>query len=320
MLKTFYTSLLSLLSIAAFSQQYEIEEIAYTNDPLVEDYFANQDEVIQWKGLMRSEYEQQTKSMTFSFMPEEDTLFVAATMGSREMEMAFPESAPNVYEYTSRRKFWRIFMDDENPPRMVQGRYKSLKEGSSGADLEALKDKYGDKAEVFVTTLMLKEMDAEAQAINVTKAYEVVGVKLMVNEDVMDFAEENRTHFMGYNKANEERLRKTYMNNQFQVTIEGKRARIKSINDENSSFSFSSTLEQPKKDVYRIRQYNSFWDFYVEEGAEEEFKAEQLNYVTFIQLKESDKEAEDYQKLKKKYGEFLPYNTIVQELKEIETE
>jgi len=311
--------LLMLLTLAPVTnaQTYEVSGIEYTNDPLVDKYFADMKSAVQWQGLMRSEYEQQTKPQVYQLQKSEDSVIATVEYRGREISLTFEEVAPGQYQYATEKKFMKIIYEN-NHPTLIQGRYKSIpKSELSREAYEALTEKFGDKLEVFVTTLTLKKIDKDSplHKLEVKKAFKVTGVELMVNEDVMEFGEAHRDMFMGYRKSSEPMIKKTYMGRQFQVEIDRKKVRVKSINDRNSSFSFSSSLETPEENVYRVQQYKTLWDFYVDDP--ESFEVTKLKYISFIELKEEDKNAPEYEKLKGKYGERLPYNIIVQEVEEI---
>lgn len=304
------------------AQTYEITSIAYTNDPLVAEYYQDKQTMIQWKGLMRDEFERQIKPMVMKLQIKDDTLFMEPLRQKRSKTVALTAVAPGLYEKTKKRSFFRVDLRQENP-LLIQGRYIPLeKESDAGEQYLKLREKYGNKVEAFVTSSALSEIDpAELEnALNIKKAYLVTDVDLIVNEDVLAFGQRYREHFMGYPQSSEKMIENTYLGSQFKVAIDHKKVKVSSHNAESSSFSFSSSLEQPEEGLYRAKAMKSIWDFYTDPASAENFDLQKLEYITYLPLTEEDKNKPEYAALKEKYGEKLPYNIIVQKVKEVPLE
>ena len=302
------------------AQTYEVAEIVLNNDPLVEEYFQTQGKMVQWKGLAKNQYEEQIKSMLFSFEQTEDTLYIKPANEDRSRPFKLVKTKKDLYQLSRRRDFWRVDFSKKNPV-LVTGRYVPLAapEGVDSDDYQKLKDKYGEKVEAFTAFAELREMDADrlANLMDVEKAFKVIDVSLVIHPDVIAFGKENREFFVPYTESSQSMVEETYLDQEFQVDIYYKKISIGSQNSDNSSFSFSSSLQPLDDGVYRASVGNSHWDFYVDTNSEEPFDLQKVKYFEYLELAEDDKSAKNYEELKEKYGNKLPYNVVEQVVEEV---
>ncbi|MDX1628257.1 MAG: hypothetical protein R3345_06125 [Fulvivirga sp.] len=318
-MRLYLLSILFLFTSVSVYSQYKIAKIAYTNDPMVEAYYQDKEKKIQWTGMMRSMYETEMKKKPFHLELKNDTLLVYHVDESPRRARKLAKIGPDLYQSSDRRSFMRFDMSGD-APIMINGQYTRLKQPEEVTkEFKKLAAKYGDKVETHVTTVHFKKMDAEelASALKIKKAFKVTGVELLVNEDVMDFAEKYREHFMGFEKSSEESIINSYLNKQFLLKINYNSAKISSYQMSNGRYSYSGTVEETDDNVYRVKLMKSFWDFHTSGNKDDVFDVEKLEYITYITLKEEDKDKPEYEALKAKYGDHLPYNTIVQKVEEI---
>jgi len=322
MMRFFYFVLSLTIVISTHAQTYEVTKVEFIDDPDLANYFEGKG-MIQWKGIMRDEFEQQTKSQLFKIQPKQDTLLVTPAASKSGRVRKIPKVRDGQYELTNSRMFMRFEFTGKDTV-MIQGRYKSLGEPEDQQTevYQNLKKKYGEKAETFVTKSYLKRVNQEAldNALDIEKAFRVTDVEFSVNEDVMAFGKAQRPHFMGISKNYEDQVRDNYMGRQFKVKINHNTINISSYKMENSSFSYSSNIDQREDGLYRAKVMKTFWDFHTNAHSQEEFDLEKLEYIQFIELRDEDKDAPQYQKLKAKYGDKLPYNIIVQQVEAIPIE
>lgn len=314
-------TLFFLAATLSQAQYYEVTEVSFKNDELLEKYFKeNLQKRVQWQGVWRMQMEQELKSYVIKLEKQDDELLVWLEMGDRKREpMTFVRLGQSaIFETQTPDSFLRIKLDEENPV-MITGEYMALEAPESGEtdDYKKLKKKYGENIEAFVIQSTLAEKDLNEEILSVEKAYKVTDVELLLNEDVVSFGEKYRDHFSSYTQDNLSTVKRAYLNKEFKTNIQGKKINISSINSGVSLFG-SSSIEPIKDDVYRAQVLKSFWDFHLKDT--EGFVLEKLEYSEFLVITKEDKNLPEYEKLKAKYGEKLPYQTIVQFVEEVPLE
>ncbi|WP_163379109.1 hypothetical protein [Cyclobacterium sp. SYSU L10401] len=301
------------------AQYYEVREVVFENDEVVDEFFEkNHQKAVQWNGMRKTQMEQQMKSPVYKIERQGEELAVWQVQGEKERgPMVFKQmDDPDVFELKRESSFTRFDLR-KDAPIMISGRFVPLEKPEAGAteNYGILKDRYGDKVEAFVVSVALSEQDPDAEILNATKAYKVTEVDLVIHEDVVAFGKKHSKHFSAYSESNLSTVEKAYLNKEYKIEMEGRSITISSQNSENSKFSSSSSIEPLTADVYRAEVMKSFWDFHLEDT--DEFDVKKLEYSEFLVPKEEDKNTAEYQELKAKYGEKMPYQTIVQYVKEV---
>ncbi len=97
---------------------------------------------------------------------------------------------------------------------MISGRFVPLEKPESGAteNYGILKERYGDKVEAFVVSVVLSEQDPDAEIRKVTKAYKVADVDLVIHEDVVTFGKKHSKPFSAYTNSSLSTVKKAYFN------------------------------------------------------------------------------------------------------------
>jgi len=314
-------TLLFLAATLSHAQYYEVTKVSFKNDELVEKYFKeNLQKSVQWQGMGRMQMEQEMKSYVIKLEKQDDELLVWQVVGDKDRgPKTFEQLGQSaIFETQTLDGFIRYELEEENPV-MISGKYMALDLPESGEtdDYKKLKKKYGENIETFVIQSTLAEKDLNEEILSVEKAYKVTDVELLLNEDVVKFGDKHRDHFSSYTQGNLSTVKRAYLNKEFKINIQGKKINISSINSGVSLFG-SSSIEPIKDDVYRVQVLKSFWDFHLKDT--EGFNLEKLEYSEFLILTKEDKNLPEYEKLKAKYGEKLPYQTIVQFVEEVPLE
>ena len=301
---------------ASFAQLYEVKSVEFPADPDIAAYFEDEKSV-KYTEEMKSQAEPVFKSAIYKIEKKsEDTLILYSKTPYRDSKSFLLRSSPNVYEEYSNNSFTRAILGNE--PKLIFGRLKPLGDPIEGKEKEysKLEKKYGDKIEVLVLTSNLIEVDPD-YAIDTKKQFMVKDVTLKINEDVVEFAKKyNKPMPTGFKKSSENVVKEMYDSVLYSFDVMYKFINIYQ-HSKNANMSFESNLKKISENKYQAQIMKSLWIFHEQPDTEESFDLHKLEYITYFELTDEDKDKPEYEKLKAKYGTELPYNIIVQELEEV---
>lgn len=306
----------------AYGQKYQAAAITFEEDDDLVTYFSEHlGEDISWKNFQKSETEQQIETLEFEWEKIGEKLrFITLFRSRGDTVIMEPSEQDDECFFNVRNNTFMEFIPDPVSPRIRRGQLKPLKQSKEGQEeYEKLYIRYGDNARVQVVKVELEEAgdDGEWKKLSGKKAFEVASVKKVENENVTAFAEENEIEIMhhpGYHSMSQNILETAYAM-AYVFDVDGKSIQIRSHEDNDGIFSYSSMLEKVDENIYRAVVMNAFYEFHLNEEANGAFEPEKVVYGEYLNVDESLKGTDAYEDLQPNH-EGKVYMSVIEQIVE----
>ncbi len=301
------------------AQVYETDSIYFPSDPLLEKYLKdNALPSATVKGFMQMAAKEEFGGLRVSIEKGKDAALVRPVNGKITESVELRRVGKTLYRRVSSSgtRFEELDYSDGHVVYTF-GDYRQLVEHEKSTEtFKKLKAKYPDKFPANRISLQL--IPGEGGAVeSFSKTFKVTDVDLKVNEDVSEFGKEHVPMFSAYSEGYEDMMDDIYLGTTYEIEINGNRAQINTRGNGSSS-SFGGRLNKIEEGVYRLEVLKSYYDLHIDGIPGEDFSVDKIVYSYFISPEEEYQKIPEYKALQEKYGKKLPYNTVVQEVKEVE--
>ena len=165
-------------------------------------------------------------------------------------------------------------------------------------------------------TLSDKVIESEMTGFDVEKTFKITDIDVKHDEEVTDFGKKHVKYFATYYESDEKRLNKHYVDKVFKINIKDKNFSISS-DAPKDKYNLSGKIQKVGDGHYRAYVIRTYYDFYLNGGPDKEFNVEKIEHGEFFEISEKYNDKEGYEELFSKYGERVPYKSMIQYVEEV---
>lgn len=316
-------SLILFISVTSvvIAQTHQVEDIKFEDNEEALEYFkmTESNHLTLYSAMARNSTANELKFMRYEFKKEGEKMELIQYRGERSNSLTLEKVDDETFHRDMGRQNITVRFDGEEPVIFLDTNVP-LKESEEHKEIyNKLLAEYGENIRAYRIKLELQQLTQEdiANELHIEKAFEVTDVSVKSDEKVLDFAEEfiDLKLYNNYHTYSQSTLDRTFMGMKYKITIEGPKASIRA-----GAMLFSSPLNKIEENRYRFETGRAYYDFILTPGDTGSFNVERIEHAEFFPPDEEYLKTAEYNDLKDKYGENIPYFTVVQRVKEIPVE
>lgn len=311
---------ISITSVV-IAQTHQVKDIKFIDNEDALEYFkmTESNHLTLYSAMARSSTANELKSMRYEFKKEGENLELIQYLGERSNSLPLEKGDDETYHRVMGRQIITIRLDKKEPVMFLDTHVPLEESKEHKETYDKLIADYGENIRAYRAELELEQLTQEdiSKEFHIEKTFEVTDVSVKSDEKVLDFAEEfiDLKLYNNYHTYSQSTLDRTFMDMEYKITIDGQKASIRA-----GAMSFSSTLNKIEENRYRFEIGRAYYDFILTSGDTGSFDVARIEHAEFFPPNEKFLNTAEYKDLKEKYGENIPYFTVVKEVKEIPVE